>query len=125
MATARKPRKAPKRLQVDGKLKQREAVLAIYRDMGPLSIAELQTGEGTLGDCGVACPHLERWSRIHDWTARVKLTTRQSRKDECRVWRSRRLSWRVPNWTRLTRCCRLPASADEGNICCACRDEAG
>jgi len=36
---------------------------------------------------------VERWPRILDWAARVKLTTREPRKDECIVWRSSRQSW--------------------------------
>jgi hypothetical protein len=56
------------------KLKQRELAFAAYRDLGPArsmhKLAELLKRDHA--DIAVTRPSLERWSRMHDWQARVK-----------------------------------------------------
>jgi hypothetical protein len=72
----------------DEKMKQRELAFAAYRDLGSSrsmhKLCELLKRDHP--DIAASRPSLERWSRLHDWQARVKAhdTAMAWRKGVCR-----------------------------------------
>jgi hypothetical protein len=95
----------------DDKLKQREAAFVIYRDMGSArsmhKLAELLKRDRA--DIAVTRPSLERWSRMHDWQARVKAHDSAMAKGRVQAPQRLRAPWSpIQISIRSKPCCQLP-----------------